>query len=111
MLARVQLPDLKDVELRLTMAGLTRRMARPVKQALPLTPEIMLDILTFLDLKKKRDLAFWGILVVGFFAMLSKSNLVPDAIKSFDPTKQSTRCHVEFREEIVVLAITWAKNI
>ena len=52
-LARVQPPDLKDIEYRLTMAGLTRRIARPVKQALPLTPEIMLDILTFLDLKKR----------------------------------------------------------
>ena len=49
--------------------------------------------------------------MVGFFAMLRKSNLVPDAIKSFDPTKQLTRSHVEFREEIAVLAITWAKNI
>ena len=110
-LAGVPTPDLKNVAIRLTLAGLTRKMARPVKQAQPITPEIMIDILTFLNLNKRSDLAFWGILVVGFFGMLHKSNLDPDSLKSFDPHRQLTWGHVEFREQIAVLGVTWAKNI
>ena len=104
-------PDLKNVEIRLTMAGLTRKMARPVKQAQPLTPEIMIDILTFLDLNKRNDLVFWGILVIGFFAMLRKSNLVPDSLKSFDAKRQLTRGHITFEKGVGIIKVTWAKNI
>ena len=110
-LTKVSPPDLKDVEIRLTIRGLEKRMAKPVKWAQLLTPEILLDILTTLDLSTRSDLTFWGILVVGFFAMLRKSNLVSDSIDSFDPLKQLTRGHIEFREQIATLHVTWAKNI
>ena len=93
------------------MAGLTRKMARPTKQAQPLTPEIMIDLLTFLDLNKRSDLAFWGILVVGFFAMLRKSNLVPDSLKTFDAQRQLTRGHISFKDGVGFVKIMWAKNI
>ena len=110
-LAQVTPPNLKDIEMRLTLRGLSRKMARPVKRAQPLTPEILLDILTFLDLNKKADLIFWGILLVGFFGMLRKSNLIPDSIDSFDPVKQMTKSHIEFRKELAVIHVTWAKNL
>ena len=48
-------------------------------------------MLGYLDLKKHRDLVFWAILLVGFFGMLRKSNLIPDSQASFDPIKQLTR--------------------
>ena len=53
-------PDYKDIELRLTLRGLNRVLARPVKRAQPVTPEILLDIVSFLDLNKHRDLVFLG---------------------------------------------------
>ena len=93
---RVSPPDLKDIEVRLTLRGLNRLMISPVKQAFPITPEIMTDILGFLNLNVRADLNFWGSLLIGFFAMLRKSNLMPDSKLNFDPAKQLTRGHVEF---------------
>ena len=95
----------------MTLRGLNKILARPVKRAQPLTPEILLDILSYLDLTKHADLVFWAILLVGFFAMLRKSNLIPDKVQSFNPNKQLTRGHISFQGDIAVVTATWAKNI
>ena len=110
-LAKVPPPNLKDIEIRLTLMGLNKTLAKPVKQAQPITPEIMIDILGFLDLNNRSDLVFWGILVIGFFGMLRKSNLVPDTKDSFDPNKQLTRNHVIFKDKLAILRVTWSKTL
>ena len=104
-------PNLKDPEIRLTMRGLERLLQHESKQAPAMTPEILVDMLGFLDLDNHEDLVFWGICVIGTFAMLRKSNLVPDSVKSFDPLKQLTPKHVVLKEGLALLKITWAKNI
>ena len=104
-------PDLRDTEIALTLKGLGKKMFNRVKQAQPFTPEILLDILPYLDLTKRSDLVFWAILLVGFFGMLRKSNLMPNKADSFDPSKQLTRSHITFRNNIAILNITWAKNL
>ena len=104
-------PDYKDIELKLTLRGLNKVLARPVKRAQPVTPEILLDLVSLLDLSKRRDLVFWAIILIGFFGMLRKSNLIPDKVDSFDPKKQLTRSHITFYQDIAILNITWAKNI
>ena len=104
-------PNLNDAEIKLTLRGIDRILAKPVKQAKPLTPDIMLDLLGFLDLEKPADKIFWAILVVGFFGMLRKSNLVSDTIESFDGTKQLTRGHITFQDSMAIIKVTWAKNI
>ena len=93
------------------MRGLKRLMQHEVKQSPPLTPEILTDMLGFLDLEIHEDLVFWGICVIGLFAMLRKSNLIPDSVKSFDPWKQLTPRHVILKRGFALLRITWAKNI
>ena len=104
-------PNLKDAEVRLTLRGLNKILAKPVKRAQPLTPDILLDLLTFLDLSKHRDLVFWATLLVGFFAMLRKSNLMPDSKEGFDPIRQLTRGHVSFEGQVAFIHVTWAKNL
>ena len=97
-LARVEPPDLKDIEMSITLKGLKKKLARSTRRAQPLTPEILTDILAYLDLESYADVVFWVMLLIGFFAMLRKSNLVSDTIGGFDPLKQLTRGHVEFVE-------------
>ena len=110
-LTRTVPPDFKDIELKLTLRGLTRILARPVKRAQPITPEILLDIASYLKLGKHKDLCFWAILLIGFFGMLRKSNLMPDKKDSFDATKQLSRSHISFFQDIAIINVTWAKNL
>ena len=110
-LTRVLPPSLKDIEWALTFKGLKKKLTCTVRRAKPLTPEILVDILGFLNLKKRTDLIFWATLLVGFFGMLRKSNLMPDSKKSFSTVRQLTRGHVSFRQGVVVIKVTWAKNL
>ena len=110
-LARVTPPDLKNSEVVLTLRGLGKTMGKKVKQAQPLTPEILTDILAYLNMERTADRIFWAMLLVGFFGMLRKSNLMPDTKKSFDPLKQLTRGHIIIRPNLAIIKVTWAKNI
>ena len=110
-LARVSPPDMKDMEVNLTIRGLCKILGKQIKQARPLTPEILTDILAYLNMSKKWDRVFWALILVGFFGMLRKSNLIPDTKETFDHRKQLTRGHVSFRGDIAILKITWAKNL
>ena len=110
-LANVKPPDLKHVEVKLTFRGLSKIMTKEVKRAQPLTPEILTDMLAYLDMEKETDRIFWGLLLVSFFGMLHKSNLIPGTVQGFDPTRQLTRGHITFKEDILVIKVTWAKNL
>ena len=110
-LMNVQPPSTKNIEVRLTIRALTKLMARETKRAQPLTPEILLDLFVFLNMQKLRDRVFWAILLIGFFGMLHKSNLVSDTIEGFDGNKQLTVGHILMKEKFLIIKVTWAKNI
>ena len=82
-----------------------------MRQAQPVTPDILLDLVAFLDLTKQADLAFWGVLVLGFYTFFRKSNLIPDSCEEFNLRKQLTRSQVEFQGTVAALTITWSKTI
>ena len=110
-LLRAEPPTMADIEVRITLLGLNKTMLCPVKQVAPITPEIMLDMVTFLDLTKRADLVFWLVIVVGFFTFFRKSNLIPDSKESFDPMKQLTRSDVQFDDTLAILNVSWSKTI
>ena len=110
-LTKVKPPNMADIEVRIMLKGLNKKLITPVKQAQPLTPDVLMDILAFLDLNKRADLLFWGSLLMGFFGMFRKSNLIPDRRDAFDPTRQLMRGHVQFREGIAIIQGTWTKTI
>ena len=53
-------------------------MAHTPKQAAPLTVEILKLIFSNLNLAVPADLTFWALLLMAFFGMVRKSNLVPN---------------------------------
>ena len=110
-LLRTEPPSMTDIEVQITLLGLNKTMLCPVKQAKPITPEIMLDMVSFLDLTKSADLVFWGVVVVSFFMFFRKSNLIPDSKESFDPSKQLARKSVRFDGTLAILTVTWSKTI
>ena len=110
-LCKARPPNLSNIEVRLTLMGLNKTMVNVVKQAEPITPEILLDIVVHLDLTKRMDLVFWGVLVVGFFTFFRKSNLVPDAIDEFNPLKQPTKGSIRFENMLVLISTRWTKTI
>ena len=45
-----------------------------------------------------------------FFLMARKSNFIPTAVKSFDPSKQLIRKDIQVSEDMLVVNIKWSKT-
>ena len=108
---RTEPPSLADIEVMITLLGLNKTMLSPVKQAQPIIPDIMLDMVTFLDLSKRAALAFWGVVVIEFFTFFHKSILIPDSKDQFDPNKQLSHAAVRFDNTLAILTVMWSKTI
>jgi len=103
---------LKDFMVSLTLRSVRRSLGDYPLSKLPITPAILLDIYRLLDLTNPLHLSLWVAFLIGFFAFLRKSNLVPPSQSSFDPS-----CHLQRRSFILqsdgslLLTITWSKTI
>lgn len=68
---------LDNCDVRWVRTGIQRRLGQPPKQKLAITPTILHDMYLQLDLSDSYVLAFWAACLVGFFAFLRKSSLLP----------------------------------
>ena len=87
----LQIPDAKDRQIQMFMMGLKRMMVHEVKQAAPITPEILMKLSKVVDYRDQVELVAWTGLLLGFYMFLRKSNLVPDTMDTFNPEHQFRR--------------------
>ena len=74
-------------QLRLTLQSLKRRLARAPQQALPISIDHLKAMYSYIDVDKLEELAIWYSILLGFFVLLRKKNLVPEDFLDMDPTK------------------------
>ena len=99
-----------SIEFKLTKRGLFRIMQHTVRQASPITPEILMSFRQKLNLSNPTDATFWALFLIAFFTMARKSNLVPDSVDKFDPEKQLSREKVLIGNGCLLVVWTWAKK-
>ena len=75
-----------------------------------MTPELLQKIHDLLDFSEEDDVIFWAILLVGFFLLLRKCNLVLDSTNKFDPHKQLSWQDLEFKQDHIRVTLRWTKN-
>ena len=99
-----------NIELKLTLRGISRKNPHMVKQAAPLSPNILGRIWHFFDFEKSLDLTMWTLLLVAFFTMSRKSNLVVTGKNKFDPQKQLCRSDVILGTQGMLITFRWSKT-
>ena len=104
-------PKMSDIDILLTIKGLGREMGHGVKQAEPITPQILVEFGKHLDASDPDDLTYWALLLTTWFLMARSSNMVPTTADKFDPKKQFTRAHFDFGDGFVIATILWSKVI
>ena len=104
-------PDTTEFLTGLTLRGLKLVLARPIRQAEPMTPEIMEKMFVFVNTQEEEQMVAWTALVVGFHLLLRKSNLVPDTQGTFDSTKQLARKNLCLAKNVVLVEIEWCKTL
>ena len=102
---------LDHVVLKLMLRGVRRKYPHTPKQKLPITPEILLNVLERLDLSKPHDVALRAAFTINFFSFLRTSNMMPRSVRAFDPKKHLTRGKLIVKGEFLVVCITWSKTI
>lgn len=93
------------------LRGIKFELAHPVKQATPITIEILRDMYNFLDLKDPFDVVCYTAILLGFYMFLRKSNLVPDSVPAFNPGEQLVRSDVRMGHSMVLVEIRWNKTL
>lgn len=93
------------------MRAIKRELAHPIKQAEPMTPDILKDIYNVLNLNKPYEIVCYTAILVGFYLFLRKSNLVPDGKNNFNPAEQLTRGDARKGKNMVLMVIRWSKTL
>ena len=99
-----------DLLVTLTLRGLHKLNTHIPNPSPPMTLEYLDKIADLLDFDKEEDVIFWVVVLIGFFLLLRKCNLVPDTGSSFSPEKQLKRSDIEFFTEYARVTLRWTKN-
>ena len=101
-----------DFNLDTTMQGLKRRLAKTPFFVMPITPHILKQMFSLLDLSKLSNLALWCSYLVAFYGLFRKANVVPESSPP-DPRQTLTRSniHLDRVSRIVYIHVTFSKTI
>ena len=104
-------PNPSEANLILIILVLKAELARPTKQAHPMTPQLLREIYDHVDHEDPVELVCYTAILVGFNLFLHKSNLVPDSSNIFNPDEQLTRADALLAEWMVLICLRWNKTI
>ena len=106
-------PAADSPNLRLILQGIKSYLAKPVRQATPITIDMLQQISTKVDFSNQYQVCGYSALLTGFYLILRSSNLVPSSTPNFNPAEQLTRWHVGLDKEdkLAMFLIEWSKTI
>ena len=106
----VPFPRTDNIELKLTVKGLKRLKPHTIRQAAPLSTQILHRVHGLLDLTAPFDATLWALLLLAFFTLSRKSNLVVTGQKAFDKNRQVWRSDVLIGERGLLVQFRWSKT-
>ena len=98
-------------QVKLVLKGTAKLKSHTPRQALPITPGLLLEFLPFLELDNPIDATFWSLFLTAFFCMLRKSNIVSNSKFEFVPKKQLCRSDMLVESDFLIVHIKWSKTI
>ena len=97
--------------MKLLLRGCRRQAQYKPKQALPITPKLLLQMYDYMQVDTAQGATIWCLFLFAFFLVSRKSNLVPDGVKKFDHKKQLTRGNIKVRSDALLVTLDWTKTI
>ena len=95
----------------LTLKGIARLNPYCVRQASPITPDILYSIYLTLDFSHSDDVVFWCLFLFAFFLVARKSNLVPTSLSDIKKGHCLCRNNVEYFGDNLLVRTNWSKTI
>lgn len=97
--------------LNLSLKGMAKLKPYCVKQAEPITPEILSKIAKFMNFSDKDNIVFWCLFLFAFFLLARKSNLVPTSLKDIKENKILFRRDIQDYGDHLIISMKWTKTI
>ena len=92
------------------LRGVKREHNKPPNQMMPITPDILRSIHTYLDLSQNINKAFWAACVCSFFTFFRKCTLFP-VNSSHNCDTELCRKDAKFNDHHVVITVKHTKTI
>ena len=102
-------PVRRGLKFHRTIAGIKRKLRHKVKRASPMTPELLEQILTVVNLSDDKEFVAWVASLIGFNLILRKSNIVP-LKRVHDNLHNISRKDVRYTDGVMVFMIDWSKT-
>ena len=83
--------NINNFLLYLSLKGIARLKPHCVQQALPITPDMLVQMYSFMDFSDPNDLVYWCLFLFAFYLFARKSNLVPTTKKDLKSKKLFTQ--------------------
>lgn len=103
--------NINEFLISLTLKGMARLNPYCIRQAHPITPQILIQIASCLDLTKSEDVVYWCLFLFAFFLFARKSNLVPTSKKDLKTKKFLLRNDIKLDKGTLIVTINWSKTI
>lgn len=102
--------EFSSPSLRLVLTGIDKLNTNVPDVKLAFEPCHLYRMYEALDMSNIQDSVLWAIILIGFFAMLRRSQFANTSRKSFNPKEQLTRGDIQITEEGLIISIQWSKT-
>ena len=97
--------------LNLSIKGMAKLKPYCIKQAAPMTPEILFKLASVMDFKNPDSVVYWCLFLFAFFLLARKSNLVPTSTNDLLSKRFLMKKNVEVHKSFLIVNLTWTKTI
>ena len=109
-LAGYEVPNSGEANFQLIIHALRAELAKPIKQAKPMTPQLLRKIYDQVNLQDIFEVVAYTAILIWFYLFLWKCNLVPDSSVTFNPDEQLTTGDIFIAGWLVVLDIRGVRH-
>ena len=103
-------PLLNNFNLQSVLRGIRRHLGNRVMRKEPITPALLLTLLSHLDITSPFGANVWAAALLMFFGLLRKSNVLPASPGAFNPTLHLRRRDLTFTNKGLQVLIRWSKT-
>ena len=104
------IPSFSSWQLKLLLRGITRVLLHTPKRALPITPPILLQLHSALNLSSPLHATLWCCYLLSFYLFARKSNMVCPSTLSFNHQKHLQRKDIAVCQFGLLVSLKWSKT-
>ena len=97
-------------EFKVLLRSLKRKLAKPARQALPITPEMLILMYQFVDINNPAELAHWTSFIFALRLLYRKSSIAPESLAKFDPKIGLSREKAVLSNNVVLVYQNFSKT-